>query len=280
MNQLLPIRLTLAAFATIGFYTVSNAQSYDDAMGAAVRLKQAHVVRSYERCVAMGKSDLECRSKIEDLHTRELSVISRFFILSNSVQQDELNHTMASCYDPSRDYKELIECWEENATGLESQESNSTIIATELDPKQINLQILERHIVKQLQCNETPDPILSFLAFEKLGKIRTSEMIGYDSISCFKIHGGFMVNGLTLTSVCGYSNSSLEQQLFPDFLWRGPGTSPFQFISFGTQANFETVSGWYQRTFNGVKLLNQAIKTEHTSLGDSTEIQCSSLMLD
>lgn len=136
---------------------------------------------------------------------------------------------------------------------------------------------LAYHIIQQLRCLQPPEPIFTFLALENLGKINRSEMLGYDSISCFRIHGGIEVEGLKFVSVCGYSEDSLVRDLFPDFLWRGPGTSPSQFISFGTEANFEISSKWYLEHL-GRRFLNQAIETENTGLGDPTDISCSSWM--
>lgn len=136
---------------------------------------------------------------------------------------------------------------------------------------------LAYHIIQQLRCLQPPEPVFTFLALENLGKINRSEMLGYDSISCFRIHGGIEVEGLKFVSVCGYSEDSLVRDLFPDFLWRGPGTSPDQFISFGTKANFKISATWYLEHL-GRRFLNQAIETENTRLGDPTDISCRSWM--
>lgn len=135
----------------------------------------------------------------------------------------------------------------------------------------------ERFAIKQLRCLERPRPLPIFIALEKAGKIRADEMLGFDSVSCFRIHGGIKIRGMKFVSVCGHEEDRAIRNSRSDLLWRGPGTSPGQFISFGTNANFGVVSKWYFSNV-GKQRLNQAIETEYTNIGDPTEITCSSWM--
>jgi len=80
---------------------------------------------------------------------------------------------------------------------------------------------------------------------------------------------------MRFNSICGYDDSEQSQKLYPQFLWRGPGTSPGQFISLGTRANFDVVARWYIESFHGTRLLSQAIRSERTTFGDNIEVKCS-----
>jgi len=133
---------------------------------------------------------------------------------------------------------------------------------------------IERFIIEQLSCVEAPRVLPILLILESLGKIKADERIGYDSVSCFRIHGGIRVNGITFQSICGFEDSEAIRNLRPDLLWRGPGTSPSRFISFGTPVDFKIAQKWYFQNI-GRRYLNQAIRTDDTSMGDNTEIRCS-----
>ena len=137
---------------------------------------------------------------------------------------------------------------------------------------------LQDFILEQLTCKTPPRVLPILLSLEEAGKIHSSEMLGIDSISCFRIHGGIDVKGMKFVSVCGYEDDELVRKKRPDLLWRGPGTSPGQFISFGTDAVFAPTQEWYFANI-GTERLNQAIETEFTNMGDQSEITCSNWML-
>ncbi|MGV8988181.1 MAG: hypothetical protein ACOH2H_18070 [Cypionkella sp.] len=252
----------------------AGAQSGDDTFAAAARLKQAHVIRSYEQCMKTGKSDSQCRNELEQLHPREIAALSRLAHLSGTVSEKRLTEAFTSCYSPNRNYEQLIGCWEGAADKLEAEQTPETKVETTAVGK-INPDQLEQNLVEQLRCSQQPDPLFAFLALEKLGKIKASEMVGIDSMSCFRIDGGVDINGMHFDSICGYDANEQDQKLYPQFLWRGPGTSPSQFISLGSSADFKSVANWYIDTFQSTRLLSQSIISEHTSFGDKTEVKCS-----
>lgn len=138
---------------------------------------------------------------------------------------------------------------------------------------------LEELVINQLKCREKPNPLPVLLLLEKYEKIRADELVGYDSISCFRIHGGISVRGLTLRSICAYENSAGIREVRPDLLYRGPGTAPNPFISFGTTVEFKGVQEWYLSNI-GIEYLNRAIETERTTFGDNTEISCKDYFRD
>jgi hypothetical protein len=135
----------------------------------------------------------------------------------------------------------------------------------------------EALILEQLQCQKNPEILPILLSLENSSQIESSELEGIDSISCFKIHGGIDVLGLRFESVCGFEENQNVRDLRPDLLWRGPGTAPEHFISFGTTATPAHALDWYLANI-GNKYQNLAIRTEGTLLDDPVEIRCSSRM--
>jgi hypothetical protein len=252
----------------------STAQNASEMLSAALRLKQAYVIRSYNQCIDFGKNDSQCMKELEQLHSREVEVISAFSGLINNEQTSEISEIFLSCYSSTRTYDKLIGCWEEKYEELVGGSHRADNIAAEVI-QVINSNTLEKNLLQQLSCSTKPDPLFAFLALEKLGKINAFERIGYDSISCFRIDGGIHLNGIHFESICGYESDPDLHELYPQLLWRGPGTSPSQFISLGTKSSFKAVADWYILSFNGPGLLSQSVRSRHTTFGDNTEVRCS-----
>ncbi len=93
------------------------AQNQSDG-GAAIRLKKAHVVRYYENCISQHRSDAECRVELKALHPREKAALQKILRNGQKYNEYEVSKAMAACYDPTHDYKDLIECWERLAAKL------------------------------------------------------------------------------------------------------------------------------------------------------------------
>ena len=88
-------------------------------LDAAIMLKRAHVVRSYEKCRSSGAPDAACRDELEALHPREISALVRIGKSIGNMRENEVSKAVANCYDPFHDYRDLIECWEQLAAQLE-----------------------------------------------------------------------------------------------------------------------------------------------------------------
>lgn len=93
---------------------------------AATRLKQAHVVRYYERCLEQTRSDPTCRQELTALHPREQAALRSILLHAGRYDELEVSKASASCYDPAHDYLELIECWELLAAKMAAGESIKT----------------------------------------------------------------------------------------------------------------------------------------------------------
>jgi len=280
-------RQQIFSFALVGFSSVlisvlginpTSAQGTDDLLGAALRLNDAYGLRSYDQCIDNGLGELVCRSDLEALKGRGVAALSRLAEVGTTLHYHNFTEAFTTCFGYDRDFEQLVLCWEEAANELAIAANLSDSEAIDATEHPINVEDLAQHIIDQLACRETPTPLFAFLAMQRLGKISPSERVGFDSISCFRVHGGLEINGLLFTSICGFDESSLSRQLFPEFLWRGPGTSPGQFISLGTDANFANVASWYLQTLGSPNLLSQAVRSENTTFGDRTEVICSNGM--
>jgi len=128
--------------------------------------------------------------------------------------------------------------------------------------------------IKVLRCEETPHVLPLLEALERAGKISGNDILGYDSISCFRISGGVSIKGMKFNSICGHEENAAVRDRRPDLLYRGPGTSPGQFVSFGTAVADHVVARWYFENI-GTTHLNKAIDSEYTYIGDTTDVTCS-----
>ncbi len=133
----------------------------------------------------------------------------------------------------------------------------------------------EPMILSELHCAESPSPLPVLEALEGAGFIRSSELYGYDSISCFPIRGALTIYGLQVDAVCAHEEDSSIMNERPDLLYRGPGTSPGQSLSFGTSAARAEVEDWYAEHL-GTRKMGPAIEEGDTMSESPIEIGCSS----
>lgn len=100
--------------------TNASSETMENLIRASVELKKAHVLRYYDKCKSQNKSDEMCRKELEELHPREVAALTRIKGKASKYDQVELSGALAGCYDPSHDYKDLIECWERLASRMEA----------------------------------------------------------------------------------------------------------------------------------------------------------------
>lgn len=100
----------------------STASAQSEVEDAAIRLKQAHVVRYFESCMDQIQSDVECRAELKALHPREKAALGNILTNSSSYAEFEVGEASSACYDPDHDYLDLIECWELLATKMAAGE--------------------------------------------------------------------------------------------------------------------------------------------------------------
>ena len=73
---------------------------------AELGLKQAHVLRYYESCIAQNRSDMNCRTELGALHPRELASLKKISKSLSGYNEFEVSAASAACYSPTNDYKE------------------------------------------------------------------------------------------------------------------------------------------------------------------------------
>lgn len=134
---------------------------------------------------------------------------------------------------------------------------------------------LEQMIISELRCVRLPQSTGILRALVEARKIDPLYNIGYDSLSCWKISGGIAVAGMTFQSVCAFEEDETIRVLNDDLYYRGPGTSPGQWLSFGASVSGDELSTWYIKVF-GAALVREAISEgKNTKLNERSEVGCS-----
>lgn len=137
---------------------------------------------------------------------------------------------------------------------------------------------LERMVLEELSCVDSPQATHILQALVKGKKISPSENIGYDSISCWKIDGGISISGMTFQSVCALEEDEFIRSHNPDLYYLGPGLLPAQRISFGASVSADVLSDWYFELFGPVNLHSAISEGRDTTLGDASEVRCTAWM--
>lgn len=112
------------------FFKPVIAASSDELQAAALRLKEAHVVRSLELCLLYGSSEKRCRQVLQIEHDREIKVFKRLMLgmPDPKIDVDQLNKEVSSCYSPNNTYTHLIDCWQRLADRLDAARKGVTLL--------------------------------------------------------------------------------------------------------------------------------------------------------
>ncbi|TPN28363.1 hypothetical protein FKO01_21840 [Mesorhizobium sp. B2-3-3] len=102
----------------------------ENTLGASLELKKAHVLRFYQRCLSENKSDSVCRFELERLHPREEAALQGILRNATRYDQYEVSAAMASCYGPTRDYGDLVKCWERLSSKMATGEGIKVVNPT------------------------------------------------------------------------------------------------------------------------------------------------------
>ncbi|MEQ9347730.1 MAG: hypothetical protein RIG26_14920 [Thalassospira sp.] len=102
-----------------------------DLAGAAQRLKQDAVAKTWNDCKAMGLPDTRCKGLISTIHRHELSIITEMKEIVDK-NQAEINGTriskeMASC--AGGDYQAMVNCQGRLLDRLKAAISGNTLIS-------------------------------------------------------------------------------------------------------------------------------------------------------
>ena len=87
-------------------------QENQEVMNAALRLKQAAVLRTLADCKAKGGSGKSCNTLRELTHQREVKIIERLnlALTDPAVNAEEASTEIAACSNPNYGYVETVEC--------------------------------------------------------------------------------------------------------------------------------------------------------------------------
>lgn len=102
----------------------------NETVNAAIELKKAHVMRSFETCMIRTQNENRCRQLLQLLHKREVENLNRLkpALTDTDVNQVQFNKEMNACYSPSNDYGDLINCRELLAERYEDAKQGKFIL--------------------------------------------------------------------------------------------------------------------------------------------------------
>jgi hypothetical protein len=161
MHKTILLALLLLVWNCAG---AQSPQENQELTNAALRLKQAAVLRTLEDCKAKGGSVQSCNSLLELTHQRELKIIERLKQLAApgpAVNMDEVSKQSAACYNPNYGYVEVVECWSQLSDRLDAarkgqslpRSAGSWIVENCNEPKSVDATIA--CIKRQSQSAET-----------------------------------------------------------------------------------------------------------------------------
>ena len=132
----------------------------------------------------------------------------------------------------------------------------------------------EEAFKEAMRCRSVPSPTAFFRAIDAAGRLDRENAYGYDSISCFPIIGGITVDGMTFEGICGFEeNERVREQ--SDYFYRGPGTSPGQFVSFDTDASKSELLSWARGNIGG-PAIDRVVSYRKKIGEEGSSLDCSS----
>jgi hypothetical protein len=102
------------------------------------------------------------------------------------------------------------------------------------------------NVVENLSCQRDPDATYLLYYLEQREIIDPSKAIKWDSMSCFPT-SKLTIDGLSVKYVCASTESAATRELFPQFYWRGPGTSPGVIMSLLSDASPSEIETWWEK---------------------------------
>ena len=134
---------------------------------------------------------------------------------------------------------------------------------------------LDEHILAQLACQKAPDATFALIALERAGRIESTTATLMDSATCWLIGPSLDLAGISFSHICASAEDPLLIELFPDYYYRGPGTSPGISLALVTQASMTDATEWAAARVEGQRYrIEKSARVE-----GSVEISCNSLDL-
>lgn len=134
---------------------------------------------------------------------------------------------------------------------------------------------LDEHVLAQLACQKVPDATYALIALERGGRIQSATATLMDSATCWPIGPALDLAGISFSEICASAEDALLIELFPDFYYRGPGTSPGISLALVTEASVADATEWAAAHLEGDRYrIEESYRVE-----GSVEISCNSLDL-
>jgi hypothetical protein len=127
MHKTILLALLLVVWNCAG---AQSPQENQEVMNAALRLKQAAVLRTLEDCKAKGGSVKSCNTLLELTHQREVKIIKRLKLAPTdpAVNMDEVGKEIAACSSPNYGYVETVECWSQLSDRLDATRKGQSLL--------------------------------------------------------------------------------------------------------------------------------------------------------
>lgn len=134
---------------------------------------------------------------------------------------------------------------------------------------------LDDHVLAQLACQKAPDATYALITLERGGRIESATATLSDGATCWSIRPEIDLAGIGFSDICASAEDPLLIELFPDFYYRGPGTSPGISLALVTQASVADATEWAAAHIEGQRYrIEESFRVE-----GGVEISCSSLDL-
>lgn len=136
----------------------------------------------------------------------------------------------------------------------------------------------EKAALDQMRCESQPQPMTFFQALDRAGRLDRESQFGFDSVSCYEINGGIRVAGMLFHAICGFEEDPTTPG-WDDYFYRGPGTSPGQFVSFQSRAPVAEMQAWARAEIGGPnrdKIVGRPFDADFAR----SAVECKSWMVD
>lgn len=119
--------------ACVLFLLIISPSIASDLTGAAQRLKQDAIAKTWSDCKAMGLPDARCKGLLSAIHRHELSIITELQKLvdenATKLNGTRLSTEMVSC--ASEDYQSMVNCQGRLLERLKAALKGNTLVAGE-----------------------------------------------------------------------------------------------------------------------------------------------------
>lgn len=134
---------------------------------------------------------------------------------------------------------------------------------------------LEEQIVAQLTCEKAPEPLPILKALQEKKRFKADDGQMMDSSTCWQLKPALVIDGMTFDNICASSEDPQMIADYPDFFWRGPGTSAGNGLALTSKEPAEAVRSWAEEALGGTHGKYEV--AESLQVENATAVSCNSL---